>query len=355
MIQLLYAVLKYAAMVPLALLPAATWAVYGVAATSLYALYRPVGVDHAFVPVALAFICWSAYRRDGWPGLAAAGAGAALGLAGTAIGGEIAGALIAGAHEIFWTALREMLAAARNFLFAWSAFAFWSGFMAGMSLFTSVILGLAAGVMTGMTVSGLTMYVGFVTGTARRALHRMLHALPPGAMALGAIPAAAFFAACEAFVCIAVMYLAAIFGVGFLLGSMMGSLQLALYGAFIPFPFFPIWWVPTAIAVAKTAADAGAYLAGLIISHFYHRMDAGMLSPAVLLSAILAYHAGFMSPAGLMCIAMALLLSRRFGHDAYLWIAVALMAHAFFALVGLVPGAAQIIGGAPLPQLPAAR
>jgi len=81
----------------------------------------------------------------------------------------------------------------------------------------------------------------------------------------------------------------------------------------------------------------------------WHRLEGTIVSPAVMFGATVAYVAEFLSPASVLTLAMSLLLSRRRGHEAYTWIAVALMAYAFYFLIGLVPRAWTILLGAPTP------
>jgi hypothetical protein len=76
-----------------------------------------------------------------------------------------------------------------------------------------------------------------------------------------------------------------------------------------------------------------SYLIGLILSQFWHRIEMDAFSPAAWVAAVVAYFAGAGTPAMLMALSTALLLSSRRGHSAYTWIAVALSAHSFLTVV----------------------
>jgi len=191
-------------------------------------------------------------------------------------------------------------------------------------------------------LNGFSMYVSFVTSTSRQIIHRVLHNLPPGVMALAALPVSTFFAAAEVFVAFSLVFLVANFALGFFTASLMIAVLLGL----TPIFFFPGLG---AIGAAKVAGDVGAYIVGTLMARAWHRLEGTIVSPSVMFGATVAYAAGFLSPAGILTLAMALLLSRRRGHEAYTWIAVALMAYAFYFLIGLVPRAWTILLGAPTP------
>jgi len=338
---LLYLIVRYVTLFPVALIPALTWAVYGLVATSLFVYYRPVGADYVFVPIALMYIYYSAYRRDGWGGLAAAVGGSLLGLIGAPIAKVTLAEVLAGAAFVFLYAIIALFNAALNFISMWSMYAFWIGFSVGSLLFVSFLFGFLAGFIAGMLLNGYSMYASFVTSASRQIIHKALHGLPPGVMALAALPASTFFAAAEVFVALSLIFLVGNYALGFLAGSMMTAIEWSLLTLFFP--------GLSAIGAAKVAADAGAYVIGMMMARAWHRLEGSIASPSVMFGAMVAYAAGFLSPAGTMALAFALLLSRRRGHEAYTWIAVALIANAFFYLLGLVPRAWIIMAGSPLP------
>jgi hypothetical protein len=305
--NLLAAAARFAAHVPASVVPGATWAVFTAVALCLYHYYAPLPLDLAATPAAVAFIAWHAYRRDRWVGVAGAAAGAALvpALSWAGILGDVSQFFWQSFWYFFWPVVRLAL--------WWSAWALAAGFLMGLLPFVSTVLGVAAGLLMGLAISGCSAYVRYVTGSVRRMAHRATHALPPGAMALAALPVAALAAAVELALLAAVAILAGAFIVGYFLGSYAGS-------ALIP---------------VKVAADGVAFAVGLIVSHFWHQMDADALSPPALIGVIAARMAGVATPALAMALSVASLLSARQGHRAYTWIAVALAAHSFLAAVGL--------------------
>jgi len=339
---LLYLILRYLTLFPVALLPGLSWAVFGLLSTSLFIYYKPVGADYVFTPIGLAYIYWTAYRRDGWGGLVSAVAGSLLGLVGAPVAGYTLAEILASAIFVFWYAIIMFFDIAGNFLNAWAFYAFWAGFTSGVYFFISILLGFVAGFLGGMLLNGFSMYVSFVTSTSRQIIHRVLHNLPPGVMALAALPVSTFFAAAEVFVAFSLVFLVANFALGFFTASLMIAVLLGL----TPIFFFPGLG---AIGAAKVAGDVGAYIVGTLMARAWHRLEGTIVSPSVMFGATVAYAAGFLSPAGILTLAMALLPSRRRGHEAYTWIAVALMAYAFYFLIGLVPRAWTILLGAPTP------
>jgi hypothetical protein len=160
----------------------------------------------------------------------------------------------------------------------------------------------------------VSLYIAFVTNGLKRFIHRITFRLPPGVAALSALPTAALVMAVEVTVAFIITFLALVFALGFLLGSAAGTIM-----------FF-----------GKIAGDAIAYLIGLVLSQFWHRIEGDAFSPAVLLATVLAYHANVGTPAMLMVIATASLLTPRYGKSAYTWMAVALATHSFFAWMGLI-------------------
>ena len=339
---LLYLILRYVALFPVALIPALSWAVFGLMATSLFIYYPPVGADYVFVPIALVYIYMVAYRRDGWGGLVSAVAGSLLGLGGASIIGRELAEVLSGAISVFWYTIITLFDIAGRFLSSWAMYAFWAGYTVGVFLVVSILLGFVAGFISGMLLSGYSMYVSFVTSTSRQIIHRILHGLPPGVMALAALPVSTFFAATEVFVAFSLVFLVANYALGFFAASLLIAINLGL----IPTLFFPGLG---AIGAAKVAADVGSYIVGMLMARAWHRLEDTIVSPSAMFGAAVAYAAGFLSPAGTMTLAFALLLARRRGHAAYTWIAVAMMAYAFFFLIGLVPRAWSILIGAPTP------
>jgi len=338
---LLYLIIRYVALFPVALIPGLSWAVFGAMATSLFAYFKPVGADYVFTPIALAYIYWTAYRRDGWGGLISAVGGSMLGLAGAPIAGPVLVEVLASAIFVFWYALIVIFDTALDFINAVAMFAFWAGLSAGLIFVLSILLGLLAGFVAGMLLNGYSMYVSFVTSASRQLIHKMLHNLPPGVMALAALPVSTFFAATEVFVALSLLFIAANYSLGFLAGSYLLSVQWAIVFFFIP--------GVSVIGAIKAATDVGAHIIGMLMSRAWHRLEGSAVSPGVMFAAMVAYAAKFLSPASTFALAYALLLSRRRGHEAYTWLAASLMASAFFYIINVVPYAWFFIGGIPMP------
>ena len=306
--NLLAAFIRFVAYAPFSIVPVLTWSVFTAVALSLYFYYKPLALDYIFTPVAIAFIIHAAYKRDGWAGLA----GAALGVALIPLL-DWAG-ILADASQLFWSVLTYLVAALWQFITAWALWVFLAGLLAGLLPFVSVLFGVVSGLLTGFAVSGVSLYISYVTNTTKRLIHKMTHRLPPGAAALTALPAAALIMSIEVAVAFIILIFAAVFAVGFLIGALIGSAS------------FPV----------KIAGDGAAYLIGLILSQFWHRIEGEAFSPAAWLATVLAYLANAGTPAMLMALSTALLLSTRRGHSAYTWIAVALSAHSFLAWIRAV-------------------
>jgi hypothetical protein len=306
--NLLDALLRFVAYAPLSVVPVLTWSVFTAVALSLYFYYTPMALDYIFTPIALAFIIYTAYKRDGWGGAAGAALGAVL------IPAMNWAGILADASQLFWQVLTYLVASLWQFIMAWSSFIFLAGLFAGLLPFVSVLFGVVSGLLTGFAVSGVSLYIGYVTNAAKRFIHKMTHRLPPGAMALAALPTASLIMAIEVSLALIILLFAAVFAIGFIIGSLIGSV------------FMPI----------KVAADGVSYLIGLILSQFWHRIEGEAFSPAAWFATVVAYLAHAGTPAMLMAISTALLLSSRYGYSAYTWIAVALSAHSFLSWIGLI-------------------
>jgi hypothetical protein len=306
--DLLSALIRFIAYAPISIVPVLTWSVFTAVALSLYFYYKPMALDYIFTPVALAFIIYTAYRRDSWAGAA----GAALGVALISLLNWTG--ILADASQLFWQVLTYLVAALWKFIAAWSLWIFLAGLLAGLLPFVSILFGVVSGLLTGFAISGVSLYISYVTNSAKRFIHRMTHRLPPGAMALTALPTASLIMAIEVAFAFIILIFAAVFAVGFLLGSLIGS------------ALFPV----------KIAADGASYLVGLIISQFWHRIELDAFSPAAWLAAVVAYFADAGTPAMLMAVSTAALLSARRGYSAYTWIAVALSSHSFLTWIGAV-------------------
>ena len=324
----LHSILMFVAMVPAAVFPVLTWTVYGAVATSLYSLWRPGTLDYVLAPIALAYIAVEAFRRDRWAGLAGLAAGAAYGM----IASDFARMIVWDALYAFFVFLVQLFIAVENYLWAWGLILFMMGVQAGYLLLISIFLAFGAGLFTGFLLSGLSAYVSYLTGTARLLLHGLARRLPPGAMALAALPVAAFTAATEVLAAMVTLYLAFMLTFGFFIGVFIGTITLLVGFFFFFFGFFF-----ALLFLGKPATDVGAYIVGILISKFWHRLEHPVLSPAVLLAVILAYATKVASPALLMVASYALLLSRRRGHEAYTWIATALTAHVALTILYLMP------------------
>ena len=303
--DLLAAFIRFIAYAPISVVPVLTWSVFTAVALSLYFYYKPMALDYIFTPVALAFIIYTAYKRDKWGGVSGAALGVAL------IPMLNWAGILADASQLFWGVLTYLVAALWRFIMAWSAWIFAAGLMAGLMPFVSVIFGIVSGLLTGFAVSGVSLYISYVTNSAKRFIHKITHNLPPGAAALTALPTAALIMAVEVALALIVLVFAAVFAVGFIIGSIIGS----------------------AVIPIKIAGDGVSYLIGLILSQFWHRIEMDAFSPAAWAATAVAYLFGAGTPAMLMALSAALLLSSRRGHSAYTWIAVALSVHSFLMLI----------------------
>jgi hypothetical protein len=306
--NLLAAFIRFIAYVPISVIPVLTWSVFTAVAFSLYFYYKPMAMDYIVTPIVAAFIIYTAYKRDGWPG----SAGAALGI--LLIPVLSWAGILADASNIFWDLLVYLVEALWNFVMGWALIVFAAGVLAGLAPFISIIFGLVAGLFTGLAISGVSMYILFVTNSIKRFMHRITFRLPPGAMALIALPTASLVMAIEVALAILIMSLVGVFVAGYLIGSAIGL-------AFM-------WFM--------APANGTAYLIGLVLSQFWHRIEGDAFSPAAWLATALAYAAGAGTPAMLMAAATATLLTPRYGKSAYTWMAVALSVHAFYAWLHVV-------------------
>ncbi len=303
--NLLAAFIKFLAYVPFSLLPVLSWSVFMAVDLSLYFYYEPKVLDYIFTPIAVAYIMYAAYKADRWGGLA----GAALGVVLIPVF-NWAG-ILADVSQFFWSVLGYLVGALMNFVFAWILWMFVAGLFAGLMPFISIVFGVVAGLMTGFAISGVSMYITFITSSVRKLVHKLTERLPPGAMALTALPTAALVMAVEVALVMVILTFALIFAIGFLIGSMIGSF------------YFPV----------KLAGDGTAFLIGLVISKFWHRLEIEAFSPAAWAAVLVAYAAGVGTPAMVMALAVPMLLSNLYGYKAYTWIAVALSVHAYIKLV----------------------
>jgi len=306
--DLLTAFIRFIAYAPISVIPVLTWSVFTAVAFSLYFYYRPMPLDYIFTPIAAAFIIYTAYKRDGWAGVA----GAALGI--VLIPVLSWAGILADASNIFWDMLVYLVDRLWNFIMAWALIVFVAGVVAGLAPFVSIVFGLIAGLITGLSISGISMYISFVTNSIKRFIHRMTFRLPPGAMALIALPTASLVMAIEVSLAILIMSVVGVFVAGYLIGTAIGH-------AFL-------WFM--------APVNGTAYLIGLVLSQFWHRMEGDAFSPIALLATVLAYAAGAGTPAMVMALATATLLTPRYGKSAYTWMAVALTVRAFHALLGYV-------------------
>ncbi|MFZ8809331.1 MAG: hypothetical protein ACO2PN_14655 [Pyrobaculum sp.] len=277
-------------------------------ALSLYFYYTPFALDYIFTPIAIAFIIFSAYRRDGWAGVAGAAVGVLL------IPVLDWTGILADVSQFFWSVLTYLVASLWQFIGVWALYIFTAGLFAGIMPFVSIVLGVLSGLITGFAISGVSLYITYVTNSAKRFIHKVTHRLPPGAMALTALPTASLVMAVEVAIVLVILIFAATFATGFIVGSLLGS------------TIFPI----------KIVGDGVSYLIGLVISQFWHRIELDAFSPAAWFATLIAYYTKVGTPAMLMAIATATLLSTRRGHSAYTWMAVALSVHAYLAWVGTV-------------------
>jgi hypothetical protein len=282
--------------------------VFTAVAFSLYFYYRPMPLDYIVTPITAAFIIYSAYRRDGWPGVA----GAALGILLIFVLNWVG--ILADASNIFWGVLAYLVEKLWNFIMGWALFMFVAGVLAGLAPFVSIIFGLVAGLVTGLSLSGVSMYISFITNNIKRFIHRMTFRLPPGAMALIALPTASLVMAIEVALAILIMSLVGVFVAGYLIGSAVGH-------AFM-------WYM--------APANGLAYLIGLVLTQFWHRIEGDAFSPVAWFAAVMALRSGVGTPAMLMAMATAMLLTPRYGKSAYTWMAVALSVHALYAALHYV-------------------
>jgi hypothetical protein len=303
--DILASFIKFIAYAPLSVVPVLTWSVFTAVALSLYFYYKPMALDYIFTPITLAFIMYSAFKRDGWGGVAGASLGVLL------IPLLNWAGILADASQFFWQVLTYLVASLWRLILFWATWTFITGFVLGLMPFLSVVVGVIAGLMTGLAISGVSMYIAFVTNSIKRFIHRITFRMPPGVTALVALPTAALVMAIEVALAIMITVLALAFSIGFLLASLF------------------LWPV-------KSFADGAAYLIGLVISQFWHRIEGDAFSPAAWLATAIAYFAKAGTPAMLMAIATAMLLTPRYGKSAYTWMAVALSVHAYFAWVGIV-------------------
>jgi hypothetical protein len=306
--NLLAAFVRFIAYAPFSVVPVLSWSVFTAVALSLYFYYKPLALDYIFTPVTLAFIIYTAYKRDSWAGVA----GSVLGI--TLIPALDWTHILADASQFFWQVLTYLVASLWQFIVGWGIWVFFAGLLAGLVPFISILFGILAGLMLGLALSGISMYIAFVTNSVKRFIHRVTFRLPPGAAALIALPTSALVMAIEVAFALIIMALAVAFSLGFLVGSLLGS------------TLFP----------AKVAADGVSYLAGLIISKFWHRAEGAAFSPAAWMATLAAYYAGAGTPAALMAISTAMLLTLRYGRNAYTWMAVALSVHSFLVWAHLV-------------------
>jgi hypothetical protein len=302
----LEALLRFVAYTPFSVVPVLTWSVFTAVMLSLYFYYEPKALDYIFTPMAMAYVMYAAYKRDRWGGLA----GAALGV--VMIPMFNWSGILADASQLFWMMLVYLVDALKTFIMAWAPLVFIAGFFAGLMPFVSIIFGVVAGLVLGFAISGTSMYITFISSSARKIIHKTTQMLPPGAMALTALPTAALVMAVEVALVIVIIAFAVIFALGFLLGSVAGSI------------LFPI----------KLAGDGISFLVGLVISKFFHSIQLEAFSPAAWVATVLAYVAGAGTPAMVMALSVPTLLSNIYGYRAYTWMAVALSVHAYLVSIG---------------------
>jgi len=306
--NILAALIRFIAYAPFSVVPVLTWSVFMAVALSLYFYYKPMPLDYIFTPITIAFIMYYGYRRDGWAGAAGAALGVAL------IPVLNFEGMLADASMLFWQVVLYLLKALWQFMIAWATPIFVAGILAGLLPFVSIVFGMIAGLVVGFAISGVSMYISFVTSSVKRMIHRLTGRLPPGAQALTALPTAALVMALEVSFAMVILFFAIIFAVGFLIGSMLGTM----------------------IVQIKVAGDGAAFVIGLLFSKFWHNMQIEAFSPAAFMAVVLAYLANAGTPAMLMAVSTALLLTPRYGRVSYTWMAVALAAHAFLMMTGLI-------------------
>jgi len=306
--DILAALIRFIAYAPFSVVPVLTWSVFMAVALSLYFYYKPMPLDYIFTPITIAFIMYYGYKRDGWAGVA----GAALGVALIPIL-NFEG-ILADATMLFWQVVLYMLAALWQFIMAWATPIFIAGILAGLLPFVSILFGIIAGLVVGFAISGVSMYISYITSSVKRMIHRLTGRLPPGVQALTALPTAALVMGLEVSFVMVILFFAIIFVIGYLVGS-------AILSTFIPF---------------KIAGDGASFVIGLLLSKFWHNMQIEAFSPAAFMAVVVAYLANAGTPAMLMATSTALLLTPRYGRVAYTWMAVALAAHAFLSMVGLI-------------------
>jgi len=313
--DILASFIKFIAYVPFSIVPVVTWSVFTAVALSLYFYYPPMMLDYIFTPIALAFIMYSAYRRDGWGGVA----GAALGIALVPMLNWMG--MLADATALFFHVFVYLAASLIAFTLVWGGLVFTAGFFAGLVPLLSIIFGLLGGLILGFALSGVSMYISYVTGTIRRFIYKITSRLPPGAMALTAIPTAALVAAIELLFVMIIIAFAILFIIGYFLGTL----------------------VSVIVASVTITLNSVSFLIGIIISQFWHRIEYEAFSPAVFMAVIVAFFTFAATPAMIMALSTASLLTPRQGYRAYTWIAVALTVHAMLYAVLEVAKTAVLI------------
>jgi len=296
--NVILSLVKYIAQIPFSIVPVATWAVFALVMLSLYQYYPVAGIDYIVLPVALGFVFMTAYRRDRWAGVAGVAAGIAL----LAVFDMLN--IVVSAADIFWQIVFQPLASVLIYIISASAAYLFILFIIMLIPIVNIIIGLIAGVLAGLLISGSSMLASYINSSLVRFIHKMVHNLPPGAMALAALPAAATAGALQTMLMIMLAGLAFALTIVTLLAAAIGSL---IFGFNI---------------VASLA-----FAIGMIITTFWHKLDYDIMSPAVIAAVVVATFSGFATPATLMAISVALLLSTRRGHKAYMWIASALIVH----------------------------
>jgi hypothetical protein len=296
--NIILSLVKYIAQVPFSIVPVATWAVFALVMLSLYQYYPVAGIDYIVLPVALGFVFMTAYRRDRWAGVAGVAAGIALLAAFNMLN------IVVSATDIFWQIVFQPLASVLIYIISASAAYLFILFILMLIPIVNIIIGLIAGVLAGFLLSGSSMLASYINSSLVRFIHKMIYNLPPGAMALAALPAAATAGALQTTLMIVLAGLAFALTVVTLLAAAIGSLVFGF-----------------------DVAAGLSFAVGMIITTFWHKLDYDIMSPAVIVATIIATVAGFATPATRMAISVARLLSSRRGHKADMWIAAALIAH----------------------------
>jgi len=306
--NILYALIRFVAYAPFSVVPVLTWSVFMAVALSLYFYYKPMPLDYLFTPITIAFIMYYGFKRDGWAGVAGAALGVAL------IPLLNFEGILADAAILFWLVVLYLLKALWQFMMAWATPIFIAGILAGLLPFVSILFGVIAGLVVGFSISGVSMYISHITSSIKRMIHRLTGRLPPGAQALTALPTAALVMALEFSFAMMILFFAILFATGFIIGSMLGKI----------------------IVQIMVVGDTASFVIGLLFSKFWHNIQMETFSPAAFMATVVAYLANAGTPAMLMAISTALLLTPRYGRVAYTWMAVALAAHAFLSMVGLI-------------------